>query len=236
MVVINDSSCVSWDDSIGSSAMDISTAISIVISIAALITSIANHRHMRVQLAFSNFPVLQIIEAKTRKVSRRDSEDKDLLLNGTALQFKIINRSQDISAIDVSFKVSILRQRTINKLISIYNLLGASEFYRYAWKIIEPGQEVMTFSEDFYKEPILEYWLNTFLSTKAIRFATKNATYQENYEDNSCPKFIVIIEMQYKANRFESKTLKVKDKFLLSYHYNRHDKMYDNGLTWKISQ
>jgi hypothetical protein len=207
--------------------MDTSTVISIAALITSILAAIANHHYMRVQLAFSNFPVLQIIEAKTHKISRRDDKNKDLLLNGTCLQFAIVNRSKDISAIDVSFRVFISKRRKTNKLLNLFYSLRRSEFYGYAWDFIEPGKEVKTFQKDFFKEPTLESWLNTFMKSKAMKSMASNAEHQENHGDSINLNFIAFIEMKYKSNRYQSKTLKVKDKFLLNYRY-------DNGWAWEI--
>jgi hypothetical protein len=190
----------------------------------------SNYFYTRRQLAFSNFPVLQIIEATARKVARRDENNPDVLLSGTSLQFTVINQSKDISAIDVTLTVSLSGRRKNDWLFNVLHILEKAKFYRYSWNFIDPKQSAKTFEKHFSQEPILEYELQHLFDLILMEPIEGQNKTRKIVKDKR-QQLMVLVEIEYKANRYKSKKLKFQEEFILNNYYDREG-LPDILLTW----
>lgn len=212
--------------------MDIATIISIAALATSIFAAIANYFYTRRQLAFSNFPVLQIVEAKTKKIARKDDNNPNALLSGTSLQFKLINQSKDISAIEVTIRVSFSRQRKNHRLFNVLHVMEKTEFYKYSWDFVDPKQSVATFEKNFRQEPILEYELKTLFDLVSIIPIEGTDRTRKLIKDRSL-RLIIFVDIEYKSNRYRSQKLKTQERFLAKYYYDDRESS-DTSLSWVL--
>ncbi|MBE9113418.1 hypothetical protein IQ273_28995 [Nodosilinea sp. LEGE 07298] len=208
------------------------TVIPTLISVLALFLSFAGFWHTRKQFEFANFPRLDF-KPEIRKITIKKEDEHNpysefYRLSGNFIDVKVVNYSQDVSAIDVTTKVFLSRRKKNNILFNFIHLFEKIKYYDYEFPQIKPGQEVSTSRGSWSSsQPILESRLTNLGVTESDKI--ENEVFY-SIKDTQC-LLRIFVEINYKANRYGSGRLGVNGSFLFQPYYEDEEPP-PSSLSW----
>lgn len=208
------------------------TVIPTIISVLALFISFATFWHTRKQFEFANFPPLgfrpETIKISIKKEDGHNPYSEFHRFTGNFIDVKVINHSQDVSAIDVVTKVFLSRRKKNNILFNFIHFFEKIKYYDYEFPQIKPGQEVSTSRGNWSSsQPILESRLKNLGVTESDEIED-----EVFYSIKDTQYFLrIFVEINYKANRYGSGRLGVNGSFLFQPYYEDEEPP-PSSLSW----